>query len=272
MSNSKKESRVSRVAVLGCGPAGLLAAYAADRFGGAEVSIFSKKRKSEMFGAQYLHTHIPGIPLPEPVDIKYQLQGTIEGYREKVYGSTWAGGVSPGDLESEHKAWDIRAAYNWLWDMYQPAIQDGIIDVRKNAARFTQAIGEVDLMISSIPRSQMCMRPELHKFHSQTVWSIGDAPERGVFAPVPIESDNTVICNGEPDVGWYRASKVYGYKTVEWPEKRKPPYEGVAEVTKPLYTDCDCWPQVTFVGRYGKWNKSVLSHTAFDEVLAEMIA
>lgn len=224
-----------------------------------------------MFGAQYLHRNIPGIPLPDPVKIKYSLQGTIEGYRQKVYGNSWAGSLSPATLEEQHDAWDIRAAYSWLWEMYHPVIQDGIIDVRQNAANFTRAVEDVDMMISSIPRDKMCVRPDLHKFHSQRVWSIGDAPERGVFAPVPVPEDNMVVCNGEKDVSWYRASRVFGFKTVEWSGEKKPPFEGAAEVIKPLYTDCDCWPQVTFVGRYGTWDKHVLSHTAFDKIVAEMM-
>ena len=54
-----------KVAVLGCGPAGLFACHAAVR-GGAEVDVYSQKKRSEIGGAQYLHQHVPDVTGTEP--------------------------------------------------------------------------------------------------------------------------------------------------------------------------------------------------------------
>ena len=48
------------VAILGCGPTGLVAAHAC-AMKHIPFVIFSKKRKSFLFGSQYLHEPIPGV-------------------------------------------------------------------------------------------------------------------------------------------------------------------------------------------------------------------
>lgn len=268
-----------KVAVLGCGPAGLLAAYGADRFGGADVSIFSKKRPSHLYGAQFLHEDIPGIPLPDPVEVSYELMGTSEGYAFKVYGedSLRPGfQVSPEMYEGKHKAWDIRAAYAWLWDMYRPVITDANLDANSFSKFFAAYEGEFDLVINSIPRKTLCLRQYgEHQFLGQKVWAMGDAPELGqrVSCPVQPDPENTVVCNGNPDSGWYRYSNIYGYRTMEWPElRRKPPIGGVAELIKPIGNNCDCYPEMLHVGRFGKWEKGVLSHSAFLEATERVLS
>ena len=95
-----------KVVVLGCGPAGLIAAHAA-AMQGADIRIMSKPRKSFMNGAQYLHKHINGTPYSDPFQVSYEMLGSPEQYRLKVYGAKWDGTVSPEDLEESHKGWDI---------------------------------------------------------------------------------------------------------------------------------------------------------------------
>lgn len=259
-----------RVAVLGCGPAGLIAAHAAN-VRGHQVSIISKRRKSEMFGAQYLHQPIPEAnPVGEPLMINYELVGgTAADYRQKVYGHEFAGPVSPEDLTEPHLAWDIRATYNLLWSWYFSFIEDIEFD-RGNLATIMAALFKnYDVVINSMPRPVLCLARDIHQFPAQKVWAIGDAPERGVFAPTTIP-DNTVVCDASRDTGWYRASNIFGYRTVEWSTRKKPPVAGIAEVVKPLATDCTCWPTIRHVGRYGKWQKGVLSHTAYADAVAAL--
>lgn len=253
-----------RVAVLGCGPAGLMAAHGALLAGAEDVRILSLRRKSELFGTQYLHAPIPGMTEKPPVRVAYRLTGTVEEYRTKVYGDDWHGKASPEDLDEEHDAWDIRQTYNELWATYG----DYVADVRMDkgwAYRFmTEFRSEFDMVISSVPRPLMCV--EGHAFPSAPIWAMGDAPERGQFVPMrDAVENNTVICNGEKEPSWYRLSKVFGYASVEWPASAKPPVEGVARVEKPLKHNCDCHvaDDIVFVGRYGRWEKGVLSHEAF---------
>lgn len=256
-----------RVAVLGCGPAGLMAAHAA-KVNGAQVDIYSRKRKSELYGCQYLHAPIPGMTDVAPVDVSYSLHGDVESYRQKVYGADWQGEVSPEDLVGAHTAWDIRRTYDNLWREYGPYVFGTDISHGWLANFLAVDAARYDCIISSVPRNILC-RGGRHVFRSQRVWAIGDAPERGVFAP-SYANRNAVICNSLPSPAWYRAANVFGYSTVEWAD-RSMLTAGLGDVAspvdKPLAHNCDCWPELIHVGRYGRWEKGVLSHTAFQSTI-----
>lgn len=259
-----------RAAVLGCGPAGLFATHALVE-NGWEVTVFSKRRKSDLFGAQYLHGTIPGLTPngEDPVLIKYLLTGTADGYREKVYGTGNPNvGVSVEVMGREHQAWDIRTTYDVAWERYQDLVMDTQLSPRE-----VHNLDGMDfkLILSSIPMPALCYRE--HQFQSAKVWALGDAPRHGQYVPYR-PAHNTVECNGERDTGWYRASNVFEHATMEWPGNRKPPLPGVAEVTKPIYTDCNCYRDGTLhtrfipIGRYGQWSKGVLTHHAYTQAAA----
>jgi hypothetical protein len=250
-----------RVLVLGCGPAGLIAAYAAQREFGAKVKILSVKRPSQLFGCQYLHEPIPGISDEDQWhDMTYTLEGDAEDYRRKVYGSLTPP-VSPQHLAGNHRAWDLRVAYARLWEMFEPSITD----LRLTPEMIVPMLSDImpDVVISSLPAPVLCQVGEQHTFTSVKCWAIGDAPELGQSVHITCQPFH-VVCNGLPDTGWYRLSNCFGYGTVEWPGHRKrPPLEGVVEFSKPLITNCDCMPSILRVGRYGMWRKGVLSHEAY---------
>lgn len=266
--------RKSRAAILGCGPAGLFAAHALIAKGW-QVQIFSKKRRSEMFGAQYLHAPIPGLTDSDPVSIDYRLTGTIDGYREKVYGPASRATVSLQDLASSHQAWDIRQTYYNAWDRYSHLVHDYQVSPQfLGFARDVDHGGTFlasnfwDYVINTIPLPDLCYQN--HEFQSTSIWAMGDAPERNLWAPYN-PPENTVECNGDRWPAWYRASTVFGYSTVEWPGAYKPPLPGIAEVVKPISNNCNCYTgkKVGFrflpLGRYGSWKKGVLSHQAYEE-------
>jgi hypothetical protein len=72
--------RRKRVLILGCGPAGLFAAQAAKN-AGADYRILSKRRKSEMFGAQFLQSPIAGIiDYAEQFQVHFKLSGDFLDY------------------------------------------------------------------------------------------------------------------------------------------------------------------------------------------------
>lgn len=267
-------------AVLGCGPTGLFAAHALIQ-NGWDVTIYSKKRKSHMYGAQYLHAPIPGLTPADadPITIKYRLEGSVADYSQKVYGSMPVH-ASPEALRPEHYAWDIRAAYDKAWELYQHLVIDQEVSSEFlgwaqwsgiNPTALQQRIdpNRFQYVLSSIPAPQMCYSK--HIFHSATVWAMGDAPDRGQYVPYRPQG-NTVECNGTRDVGWYRAANVFGHATVEWPGNRKPPLPAIAAVTKPVYTDCICYRGADRrdfiyipIGRYGTWEKSVLTHHSYTQ-------
>jgi len=229
---------------------------------GWDVTIFSQKRRSQMFGAQYLHKPIEGLPCGDPTPIEYQLIGTVEQYALKVYGPEMAAGlkVSPSLLPKNHDAWSIRSAYYAAYERYNQSIVDCLVDRSMIHGMFRKGNPNWSLAINTIPLKSICWEPA-HQFTSQKIWAAGDAPELDRWCPVTCPP-NTVICNGERDQGWYRVSNVHGYNTAEWPYDRKPPIEGLGEVEKPLSNNCDCLDAYGIIaaGRYGKWQKDVLAH------------
>ena len=257
---------MKNILVLGCGPSGLIAAHAATLLGHA-VIIASKKRKSELYGAQYLHRPIVAMTDTDPVDVEYLMSGTAAEYREKVYGKTSRVRVSPETLETNHQAWDIRRTYDNLWERYGPDVQDINLGKGDDLEEILNGL-QPDRIYSTVPAPLLCHN-DSHSFRGEEVWAIGDAPERGLLCPVKI-APNTILCDGTRDVSWYRASNVFGYSTAEWPGEKKPPIENISKIVKPLSTDCDCHPFIARIGRYGKWTKGVLSHEAWGDVLTDM--
>lgn len=257
---------MKKVAVLGCGPTGLIAAQAAFSTG-AKVKIFSAKNHSTIYGAQYLHEPIPGLFLKQ-FKVDYQMWGRPEDYREKVYGDKWDGTVSPEDFPEAHNAWDLREAYYQLWGKWEESITDVRIS-GYDQARAAVGFEDFDLVVSTIPR-KVWMQPG-DQFLNQQVWAIGSGE---MNAPVMTLPPNTVICNGQDSPGWYRASNIEGYQTIEWPEHiRRVPIPGVVKIQKPLKFVSGPEPIETnmiYVGRYGKWEKGILTTDAFHDVIAAL--
>ena len=264
--------------VLGAGPAGLLAAHAAERRGW-EVNIFTapnpdgSPRKSELHGCQYLHAYIPGVGLPTSGRaVQYLLDGSSTDYRRKVYGDSWTGEVSPDEYgpEEEHLAWDLRVAYDRLWERWLPRIS-AINLIPSLAASMAEVRGQT--VFCTVPAPALCLVPDKHTFATQSIWAMGtnggvgmEWPDGLLVQKLPYRApDFTVQCNGHDAPRWYRAATVFGQSTLEWPAGVKPPISGVVRVEKPLSTDCHChvgqrWHRL---GRYGQWRKGVLVHSAF---------
>lgn len=264
-----------RLYVFGGGPAGCLAALAGIE-AGLDVVVFTapgddgKPRKSELFGCQYLHSPIPFYAEGPGTPIDYRLVGgTSDEYRRKVYGEGWDGSVSVDEYgpAQPHRAWDLRSAYDALWGslMTKGIISATELSPRNVAPFYNDRQGVV---ISTIPAPALCLHPEEHKFITQEVWAMGSTPWRSL----PYEpTANTVECNAADAPRWYRAASVFGHSTLEWPGGPKPPIAGIAAVSKPLGTDCDCWTggrRWHKMGRYGAWQKGVLVHQVYEQAQA----
>jgi hypothetical protein len=284
-----------KVAILGSGPAGMFAAQAAMNYQGTtDLTIFSLGPMSTMYGAQYLHRPIPGLP-ERSRKLEYRLVGDVQGYKTKVYGAESKVPVSVEMLTGMSEVWDIRLAYKTAWnDMHDLIVPWTITPVQMAQAMYGNHwvnLKRFDLIVSTIPRRSLCLRLEQHSFYSAQIWAAGSAPEIGIFYPpdkdptlvadsrYPLLNKNEyVVCSGFPRDRWYRASRIFGRVTIEWPGARRPiEFEGMrpAKVVKPISTDCDCFAKVRgseilFVGRYGKWEKGVLSHDAYFETEATL--
>ena len=231
------------ITVLGCGPAGLLAAHAAFQ-AGHTPRIVSRKVRSKIGGAQYLHTHIPDLTHRDPEDyVEFEYRGDARGYAQKVYGVADAP-TSWGDYQGRVPIWNMRQAYDELWKRYESYVEDQVV------TSDLSAIGS-GLILSTVPRKLLCDRN--HQFISQEV---------SIWYAKAERKDNQIIYNGNPDTPWYRYSHLFGWESIEWPNAPAPDSD-LVRVVKPLYTDCTCYPKVVKLGRYGRWEKKILSHDAY---------
>jgi len=245
-----------KVAVLGCGPAGLLATHAAV-LQGCDPVVYSIANRSETNGAMYLHRAIPDLTSPEPDGmLTYLKMGTQAGYARKVYGSPDAPCSWSRFLEGPVPAWSLAAAYDELWYRYHSRI----IEHRIHSLNVEEIIDEYPLVISSIPAGVLCRKP-YHKFMSVNIWIRDKAP--AAIRP------GEIIYNGAREQDWYRSSDIFGYRSTEYGEQYRPGTPGMGLVKpglKPTCNNCDCWDGLLLkVGRYGRWEKNQLTHMAFED-------
>ena len=259
-----------RVVVLGCGPTGLMAAHAAT-LNGWDVTVVSKKRKSFLFGSQYLHEPIPGvINYDEYENIKYTTIGTPEQYRRKCHGDAWDGEIAREDFEEDHLGWDIRRAYDKLWYMYGRDVVDHEITGDMQQVRSIRYLEDAELVVSSLPRTIWNIKLPGRRFVYSEGWACGDAPEKGMFVEQTTPCDNQIICDGTEETPWTRLSRVFGYTSIEWPDGDTPPHPNASKIKRPLRFEPgighDPSTFMMHVGRYGTWKKGVLVTDAFKEV------
>lgn len=257
------------VAVLGCGPSGLLAAHAARELGCA-VTVMSRKEKSPILGGQYLHIEVPGIT-GKADSVTYVKVGDAEGYSNKVYGAP--------DVpcfrfpEGEYPAWSMTEAYDNLWGVWESLIQERDIEPDDMAT----LCDTYDAVLTTLPRYHMCYRHD-HNFESQGIIVVQGAS----FMASAIE--NLVLYSGRDRDRWYRTSNLFGHETTEWSKASidqgenvpmpVPFTEGGADVVhgiKPLRTDCDCHDEhdnLHQLGRFGVWKHGVLVSDAYEDAKA----
>ena len=259
-------NRKPLIAILGCGPSGLLAAHAC-AMKDVPFVIFSRKVKSQLGGAQYSHIPIPGIHDPDSsgVMLKYRLVGNADTYRHKVYGDNPVPFVSMERVRDgdEVHAWNLQKMYDDLWDWYQGNIIQ--TDINWNFADRIQPVKSVfDLAFSSIPLPAICgatKDPAVnHWFKQQTIRiynsDISDLP------------DNTIMYDGTEEHSFYRQSKIFGVGSTEWSSHAAlPPLPDLKTVNKPLGTNCDCHDHLMRIGRFGTWQKGVLTFHAYNDVV-----
>lgn len=243
------------IAILGCGPSGLLAAWACSLWN-RPFAIFSLPIKSGLGGAQYLHKPITGLTDPwESHSVTYRMEGDPMIYFQKAYGMPLhhfdADWWQPENVEP---AWNLIAYYDALWKTYSSMINPGEL----SASWLDTNADNFDMVISTIPLKSICRPLSPHVFNSSAIRIKTEAINRNI-------PDGEIWYDGTNDYSWYRQSHVFGHGNTEWgPTAPKTlPQIGLISGTKPLNTTCDCWPDVVKVGRYGRWAKSEHTHDAF---------
>lgn len=240
-----------RVAILGCGPSGLLAAEGVRQWG-FNPTIISRPEPSRIGGAQYLHRAIPEVtPSQAEGVVIFQKVGTACGYSKKLYDRKTHTSWDEFDV-GPHRVWNMQSAYNLLWGRFSFNISP--MNIRpENVLALTQIF---DAVFSTIPLKVLCQKN--HSFIDKAVYISEGASE--------IErNENKIIWNGLEATRWYRQSNIFGHAYTEWPYD--PGDRKVVRIRKPIKTDCDCQPGLLKLGRYGEWRKGVLSHHAYEGVV-----
>ena len=244
------------IVILGCGPAGLLAAHAA-ALDGKEFVVYSKeKEKSVLSGAQYLHARIPhitGSPALPAFEIEYRKVGTRSGYAKKVYGDenadcSWA--LFP---KGRVIAWSMSDLYETLWERYSGAIREATI----GPPEVREILRTGATVLSSIPRPSLCSQG--CEFRSATVRYVDESP-----LPGPA---NVILYSGRPEDRFYRTSIIRGFESTEFERGALAPELADRTGRKPTGHSCGCRTEPNFfpIGRFGKWKKGVLVHDAFED-------
>lgn len=246
-------NRKPHIAILGSGPAGLAIANVVLRHGGMATMFGDRREPSHLYGCQYLHAPLPGYEGVPSATVSYSLRGTKEQYRQKVYGEDWDGKVSPEDFSGTHEAWDIRMTYRRLWDdiiesKRVPLVPVKITPLMLKEAWWYDGNHVFDRVVSTIPAPALCRMPFDHVFSSHNVYASGSTHISAEYVPDYIQ------CDGTGTHGWYRQAEVFGYRTTEYPRY----VPGTSLVDKPLRTDCNCFPDIIRMGRYGRWAKGIL--------------
>lgn len=223
--------------------------------------IFSERVRSRMFGAMYLHRPIPGIHREDdPPDFTLNIRklGTREGYARNVYGDPTADCSWDVIEKGETPAWDLSAAYADLWDKYE----HDIANMRFGPNNIGALIANFPCVLCTIPATALCARG--HSFRRQSIWV--------AHKPTPDYQTHEMIYNGAEVEPWYRYSRIRGYEA--WEFSRTPVgrfdllLNELSQGQKPLSNNCNCWTGYDGfhqLGRYGKWEKGVLTHHAYEE-------
>lgn len=247
------------VVILGCGPAGLFAAQAVTLSGGQPL-IFSKKKKSEIYGAQYLHRPIPGFSLERVGRLRIFKLGEESEYAQRIYGDP-ALPTSWSKLPEQQDIWDLREAYENAWHKFK----DLILDTELDFAEVEDMTARFPVVISTIPLWSVCKGG--HRFNSIPILVNKKVEYSGLpdyFNP----EDNFMIYNGTEYGDWYRTSQIFGHASTEMiPSKTDSPNGHFELGFKVAGNECDCHPNMIRAGRMGTWERGVLTHHAFEKAI-----
>ena len=234
------------VAIIGCGPAGLLAAYASERRGWEPVVFSASVRPSPDAKATFLHSSIPGLTSDRPdAHMKLAKVGTAGGYARKAYGDDRRSTSWERFQQGTIRAWDLAPVYAELWRRYRGRVN--LMIAGPGDAR--DLVDSYDLVINAASAPALCAKG--HEFPRREIWVKDGAP-----AGVGI---NTMIYNGSRHYDWYRSSDVFGRRATEYGEE----VEGADRGIKVKRTSCNCHPKIKRVGRWGRWMPGVLLDQAF---------
>jgi hypothetical protein len=257
-----------KIAVIGAGPAGLLAAHAVERMGHEPV-IYAPAKKSDVLKAQCLWGEIPGLNV-EPLRLLVRKLGEGTRYAKRLYGQETAetswDAITPG----AHTVWPLDKVYDELWLRYGGEITDGFL----TKPALSEVLHNYPVVFCTAPLNHLCY-DEGHTFVGIST-SI-DRHRVDPHVPPQMVMNGTEVFREEDD--WFRQTVSRGELVTEFSNWSGFIFRGESGL-KPVKTDCNCWQnekkvgsrprQLHRLGRFGKWSKGVQNHQAFDEAVAIM--
>jgi hypothetical protein len=250
-----------RIAIIGGGPAGCIAAWACHLQGVAPTVYSDTRTPSALPGAQYLHSPfvLPGGRHIDHCEITYVKRGTPEGYARKIYGPDFDPAQTSWNKfpAGVIRGWPLREVYEMLHEFVQNYIHVTMV-TRHDIIEMEQ---DYDLIFNSAPAPLFAMDGAEPKF--EKVWVV--IKDSGIR-----DARNIIVYEGESSKAHYRYSMLEGVESWEYPETffglAHCPAEAV-EVRKPLSINKPPMStRIVPIGRYGRWEKGVLVDSVFNQV------
>lgn len=264
-----REKAEVKVAVIGCGPAGLAAAHAAYGLG-AKVTIFSPGIKSPQRGPLILQRPIPGISTDHPDGYIRQIVigGSILDYRYKLYGDININLGRDHMLKKGYHCWNHIKAYDDLWTRYMNIARglttrvDGMVTV----GQIIDMEYAFDLVVNTAPLIDLCRKIPDHADQGKSV-----TMHEFRFQPVqvtmghsyPDQPPDTTVFNAGDKFTWVRSAWLLGNSCTEWLPGEAPRDLNPITIRKPIGHNCNCYPTVLGTGRFGAWRNEVWVDTAY---------
>lgn len=245
------------IAILGCGPVGLMSALACVQAGHIPY-IYSLKEKSDIPGSQHLHGAIPDLTSRYPDNTTQYIRiGTAAGYALKVYGDA-ARNTGWDSYWQVYPSWNMRRAYDALWDRFEATVVPGYLGYE----RVREITLGHDIVISTLPAQQLC-HDKTHVFQG-VPYFLQQLPTPPGDLGREIFVYNGII--GDP---WYRWSILGDQCAMEYmkpPPNDQPYVHGLKAVS----SNCHCWPTVHRAGRWAEWKHGVTVYTSYQKVVQLM--
>jgi hypothetical protein len=253
-----------KVAIIGCGPAGLAATHAAYGLG-AEVTIFSPGVRSPQKGPLVLQRPIPAITLDHPDGYIRQLVigGSILDYRYKLYGDINIG-INGDILEPGYHCWNHIAAYDAMWGIYMGGgARVNHVDCTITGEALQGLHEHYDLVVNTAPLNRLCIK--YHDFRFKQV-------EITLQRSYPDQPPDTTIFNAGSEYRWVRSAWLLGNECTEWLVGTAPKELDPFVIRKPISHGCNCFPHVLGTGRFGAWRNQTWVDTAYYDTRSALVS